>query len=249
MLNNIQFKKFDLIMPGIFSIISIYMLQFILVGLLPIYKIALTGVLTLFYILLLHSQFAKEQRNYNLFKKTIMYVFIFISICTLITLISSAIVLIHSKGLESVLKRNSSLGKLIYFFICFLQPIILPMPEPVTIMAGSAVLGSAYGFIIGISGTIIGIITMFWMAKAGGNKLVNKFVEPKQIEKYKKFVIKNEIVVLIGLFILPILPDEVICVGAGISGISFKKFIVIAVLSKIITILAYSQSLQLTNLI
>lgn len=67
--------------------------------------------------------------------------------------------------------------------------------------------------------------------------------------EFKNFVVKNEIVVLIGLFILPILPDEVICVGAGISGVSFKKFIIIAVLSKIITILAYSQSVQLTNLI
>ncbi|WP_186430681.1 TVP38/TMEM64 family protein [Clostridium sp. BSD9I1] len=249
MLNNIEFKKFDLIMPGIFSIISIYMLQFILVGLLPIYKTALTGALILFYILLLHSQFIKEQRNYNLFRNTITYLFIFISIWTVITLISSVIVLIHNNGLEYILKRSSSVGKLIYFLICFLQPIILPLPEPVTIMAGSAVFGSTYGFIIGISGTIVGVITMFWIAKVGGNKLVNKLVEPKQIEKYKKFIIKNEIVVLIGLFILPILPDEVICVGAGISGISFKKFIVIAVLSKIITILAYSQSLQLTNLI
>lgn len=67
--------------------------------------------------------------------------------------------------------------------------------------------------------------------------------------EFKNFVVKNEIVILIGLFILPILPDEVICVGAGISGVSFKKFIIIAVLSKIITILAYSQSVQLTNLI
>ncbi|KGK87727.1 hypothetical protein SDC9_148871 [bioreactor metagenome] len=67
--------------------------------------------------------------------------------------------------------------------------------------------------------------------------------------EFKNFVVKNEIVILIGLFILPILPDEVICVGAGISGVSFKKFIIIAVLSKIITILAYSQSVQLTSLI
>lgn len=83
----------------------------------------------------------------------------------------------------------------------------------------------------------------------GGNKLVNKLVEPKQLEKYKKFVVKNETSVLIGLFILPILPDEVVCVGAGVSGVSFKKFISIAVLSKIVTVFAYSQSLELTNLI
>lgn len=35
----------------------------------------------------------------------------------------------------------------------------------------------------------------------------------------------------------------------GVSGVSFKKFISVAVLSKIVTVFAYSQSLELTNLI
>lgn len=248
-MDNAEFKKFDLIIPGLFSIISIYMLQFILIELLPAYKVGLAGALALFNILLFYSQFTKQQRNYKLFKNIIMCLFIFISIFTIVTLISEVVMLIDKNGLDFILRRNSSVGKLIYFLICFSQPIILPVPEPVTIMAGSTVLGSTYGFIIGVSGTIIGIITMFLMAKIGGNKLVNKLVEPKQLEKYKKFVVKNETAVLIGLFILPILPDEVVCVGAGVSGVSFKRFISIAVLSKIVTVFAYSQSLELTNLI
>lgn len=35
----------------------------------------------------------------------------------------------------------------------------------------------------------------------------------------------------------------------GVSGVSFKKIISVAVLSKIVTVFAYSQSLELTNLI
>jgi uncharacterized membrane protein YdjX (TVP38/TMEM64 family) len=52
---------------------------------------------------------------------------------------------------------------------------------------------------------------------------------------------------------LPILPDEIICFGAGISRVSFMKFLIIAGVSKLITSfsLAYSvdlaQSLPLTN--
>ena len=56
---------------------------------------------------------------------------------------------------------------------------------------------------------------------------------------------KNETLVILMLFILPILPDEVICVGAGLAGIDAYKFIGIAALSKLITSFSLSYSLKL----
>ncbi len=47
------------------------------------------------------------------------------------------------------------------------------------------------------------------------------------------------------IFVLPILPDEVICVGAGVAGINTYKFISVAAVSKIITSVSLSYSLQL----
>ena len=117
--------------------------------------------------------------------------------------------------------------KLIYFLVCFLQPIILPLPEPVTIMGGSSLLGSQIGATIGFIGTFLGIISMFFASKYVGKAIVSKLVDEKKLEKFNKFIQKNEMLVILMLFILPILPDEVICVGSGIAGINTYKFIIL----------------------
>jgi uncharacterized membrane protein YdjX (TVP38/TMEM64 family) len=94
---------------------------------------------------------------------------------------------------------------------------------------------------------------MFLIAKIGGQKLVSKLVKEKRFKKYQEYVGKNETAILVLMFIIPILPDEIICVGAGISGGSFKRFLIVASISKFIasSLLAYSvhlaKSLSLTS--
>ena len=51
------------------------------------------------------------------------------------------------------------------------------------------------------------------------------------------------------MFIFPVLPDEIVCVGAGIVGINFKTFIIIAILSKTITIFSYAYSIQIAEVL
>lgn len=248
-MSNVEFKKFDLIAESLLLISSIYMIQFVLVGLAPMYKIGLQSSLALIYLGFLNSELHEEEKTYSVLKVIILCTFIFITIFAAISSVGSLVISIEKHGLEYVLKSSKSYGIWVYFVICFLQPIILPFPEPVTIMTGSAAFGPSYGFIVGYFGTMAGIITMFFIARIGGETLVTKLVSPKQLERYRSFVVKNELIILVGLFILPILPDEVVCVGAGVSRVSFKKFAVIAFLSKALTSYTYSQSLELTKII
>ncbi len=149
---------------------------------------------------------------------------------------------INGYGLENVLRDYSSIAQLLYFLICFSQPILLPLPEALTISAGSAVFGPYIASILGFTGTLLGIIVMYFIAKTGGQKLVSKLVKDKHLAKYQEYVGKNETIILVILFIIPVLPDEIICVGAGIGGVSFRRFLLIATISKVITafLLAFS---------
>lgn len=153
--------------------------------------------------------------------------------------------LVNEYGFQNMLSMYAEKEKLIYFLVCFLQPIILPLPEPVTIMGGSSLLGSQIGATIGFIGTFFGIISMFFASKYVGKAIVSKLVDEKKLEKFNKFIQKNEMLVILMLFILPILPDEVICVGSGIAGINTYKFIGVAAVSKLITSVSLSYSLDL----
>ncbi len=64
--------------------------------------------------------------------------------------------------------------------------------------------------------------------------MISKLVDERKLEKFNKFIKKNEMLVILMLFVLPILPDEVICVGAGVAAINTYKFIGVAAISKLI---------------
>lgn len=135
-----------------------------------------------------------------------------------------------------------------YFSICILQNILLPIPEAATIIAGSTVFGASYAFIIGLIGTLIGVTTMFFVTRYGGIKLVSKFVNEKHLISYQQYTQKNQILYLFTIFIVPILPDEIICIGAGLSKISIKRFLIIAITAKVITTFIFAYSIELAEL-
>lgn len=163
----------------------------------------------------------------------------------LVYYISKFMVMAEYKGLENLLLEYGSMAKFLFFLLCLAQPIILPLPEAVTIPAGSVAFGASSSFYLGFTGTLTGIIIMFFIARYGGMKVASKLVKEKHLTRYQEYVRKKETVILALLFIIPVLPDEIICVGAGIGAVSFKRFLVIASLSKLMTsfVLAYSVSL------
>ena len=153
-----------------------------------------------------------------------------------------------SYKLEDILIKYKERSNLIYFFVCFLQPIVLPLPEPITIMAGSIVFGRFNGAIIGFLGTILGIVSMFLFSRYASKKFIENIISHKKLEKFNQYIQKNETLIILLLFILPILPDEVICVGTGITKINGYKFILIAMLAKLITAFTLSYSIELFNM-
>ncbi|WOO88106.1 VTT domain-containing protein [Mollicutes bacterium LVI A0039] len=196
----------------------------------------------LFYLIWIYYWFNGSQEKKLKVTKINMLLGLFTIAFFCIFKISMFSALIQENGVESVLTSYDGLGMGIYFTICYLQPIILPLPEPVTITAGSVVFGKAIGFLLGYLGSVLGIATMFIISRLANRKLNLNIINEKNLEKYNNLVKENEAFILILLFIFPILPDEVICVGAGLSPIKFKKFILIAVFSKLITVGLYSAS-------
>lgn len=138
---------------------------------------------------------------------------------------------------------------LLYIVATFLQPICWPLPEVTTILFGVELIGSFKAFIIGYVFIILGIIFMYKFSFFLSNKYLDKFKRKKSFKKFQIFIQENEILTTGILFILPILPDEVICIGSAIVGIRFKTFLSIALVAKFICIFMYAYSNQLALLL
>jgi len=134
--------------------------------------------------------------------------------------------------------------ELIYVVTCYFQPILLPTPEAITISMGAMAFGPFKAFLLGFFSSMLGIFTMFILSKRFGSKLIMKIIKDKDLQRYKSYVRRNEILLTGLLFIIPILPDEVVCAGAGIFGIAKKPFLIIAAITKGMTIATYSYMVE-----
>lgn len=228
---------FNIIMINNFCNIANFNYKVVVVGtyamLIPVYIVAYIKN---------HSKIEKIIRVFNI------GVFLGSVAVSLIHYLSKIVYIMNNFGFQNFLKNYGNKALIIYFIISFLQPIVLPVPEPITIMAGSSVFGAFNGAVIGFLGTVLGIITMYVFIRATGGKFIEKFVSSKQIEKFNRYIKKNEFIVILSLFILPILPDEAICVGAGLTKVTSYKFIGIAIISKIITAFSLSYSVKIIKI-
>ncbi|CAM3861195.1 TVP38/TMEM64 family protein [Mesobacillus thioparans] len=227
------------------STLFIYSVFALLPTVIPMFKWLYLS--TLLIVLAIDGFFIMTKRN-NLMKinRMILYYLGAVMILVLaIFYVSKVVVFTDVYGIERLLKEHMQKAKYIFFFISFAQPILLPIPEAVTIPGASAVFGPAVAAAIAFSGTLLGISVMFFAARYGGRKFIFKFIKEEQLEKYQLYVTKNETLIMFLLFIIPVLPDEIICVGAGIGQVSPKRFLTIAALSKffIASVLAYSVQL------
>lgn len=227
-------------------IVAIYFVFALLPTILPIYKWLYLSALLM--VLVMDGFFVMTKRN-SLLKINRMILFYLGAVLLLVLAIfyvTKVIVFTDVYGFEGLLKEHLQTAKYIFFFISFAQPILLPIPEVVTIPGASAVFGPTVAAAIAFPGTLLGISAMFFAARYGGRKFISKFIKEQQLEKYQQYVSKNETLIMFLLFIIPILPDEIICVGAGIGQVSPKRFLLIASISKFLTATVLAYSVELT---
>ncbi len=137
---------------------------------------------------------------------------------------------------------------LIFIIVSFLQPICWPLPEMSTILYGVLSIGPLGVFILGYVFILLGIIFMYKITFYLSEKYLSNFKSKKGFNDFKRYLLKNQVLTMGLLFILPVLPDEVICVGAAIVGIKFKLFFIIAAIAKAISVGSVAFSSVLSNI-
>lgn len=126
--------------------------------------------------------------------------------------------------------------EILYFICSFLQPVCLPVPEMLTVLWGSNVLGEKKAFVLGVAGSLMGILFMYFFVKRCFAYFERKKKLKQKIQKFQ-FYIRGYCFIIIGvLFIIPVLPDEIICIGAVLTGLNAGKFIGTALFAKIASI-------------
>ena len=130
-------------------------------------------------------------------------------------------------------------GRITFVFLQFLQVTFIPIPSTILTIAGSIIYGPLQGGLLSLSGILLGSILAFYLGKTFGNKLVTFMVGEESCKKWVNFLSKARYTFFF-MMLLPMFPDDVLCLVAGITSMSWTFFVLTNLITRPIGIFVTS---------
>lgn len=186
-------------------------------------------------------------RNQLILKKTI-------NISSIIGIILTALCLIYGykigiftsmDQLSATISKVGIWGPILFILIQIVQVVVPIIPGGISCVAGVVIFGPVYGFIYNYLGILIGSIINFALARYYGKSFIQAMVSDTTYEKYAGWLDKGkrfDKLFAVAIF-MPVAPDDFLCMLAGLTKMSYRRFIAIIALGKPASLLAYSMGL------
>lgn len=121
-----------------------------------------------------------------------------------------------------------------------LQVVVAPIPGQVTVALGGYLFGPLHGFVYSLVGATVGSAVAIWLSRRFGRCYVERIVTPAAIERFDGFTRENALVGLFVGFLVPGIPDDVLCFLAGLTEVPPWKLLVAATLGRLPSFLVVS---------
>lgn len=172
---------------------------------------------------------------------------LFATILALVTLFAVIYAILKYTG---TLDRINSVGQLkefilsggiysylIFFLIQFLQVTFVPIPAFITTVAGTLVFGPWLTTLISIAAQLLGAVVAFLLGRKLGRKVVSWIAGEEQTKKWEVQLGKGKYVFFL-MMLFPVFPDDLLCLVAGLTSMSFRFFFVTNLITRPIAIVA-----------
>ncbi|HAQ7569834.1 TPA: TVP38/TMEM64 family protein [Enterococcus faecium] len=148
-------------------------------------------------------------------------------------------------ALRGLVGDSIILGPIIFVFIQILQVVIPIIPGGISTAAGVLIFGPYAGFIYNYIGICIGSIIIFLLGRRYGKPFILSMISDKTYNKYIGWLDnQNRFEKLFALAIfLPVAPGDALCLMAGLTNMSVKRYTLIILIAKPLSIFLYSMAL------
>ena len=141
--------------------------------------------------------------------------------------------------LQNVILSWGFWGRFGFVMLSFLQVTFIPLPSTVTIIAGTLIYGPLQASLLSLAGILLGSMLAFLLGKVFGRRLVVFMVGEKTCKKWVDFLTNAKYSFFI-MMLLPIFPDDVLCLVAGLTNMSWTFFTVTNLIARPIGIFTVS---------
>ena len=147
--------------------------------------------------------------------------------------------------LEMLVKKSGIWGPVLFIIIQMVQVVLPIIPGGITCGAGVVIFGAWHGLLYNYIGIVAGSMINFYLARRYGQCFVKYFVKEETYEKYIGWLEKGKKFDKFFAFAIffPCAPDDVLCLIAGLTRMTWEKFAAIILLGKPASIAMYSLAL------
>lgn len=113
-----------------------------------------------------------------------------------------------------------------------LQVVIAPVPGQVLGVVAGYLFGPWWGTFYNVLGITIGSTVAFWLSRRFGRAYVERIVHEDALARFDAIDDDHARVAIFVLFLLPGLPDDVLCFAGGLTDVPIRHLVVLAVVGR-----------------
>jgi len=120
----------------------------------------------------------------------------------------------------------------VFFLAQVAQVVVTPLPGGVTAAVGILIFGPWAGTTLSFAGGLVGSVALFALVRRWGRQLATRLVGRKSFERYVSAIDDEKGALLLVVMLVPFVPDDVAVAVAGLSTVSFRRFVVVVALGR-----------------
>lgn len=136
-------------------------------------------------------------------------------------------------NLPELLRQYKGEAALVLIGLQILQVIICVIPGQPIQIAGSYLFGVLRGYLISITGAVIGATIAFYLAKLLGKDSLELFFDRDTVEDYQRKLNSGKgLLAVLIIYLIPGLPKDLTGYVAGISNMKIRPFLIVSTIGR-----------------
>ena len=151
-------------------------------------------------------------------------------------------IFMDKQALEKFIASTGAVAPLVFIFIQIIQVVFPLIPGGASCMVGVWLFGPWWGFWCNYIGICVGSIINFFLGRFYGKPFIQSVTKPQTYDKYIGKIDKGrrfEIFFFVSI-LLPGFPDDLICMLAGLTKMTVRRYTALLVVGKPFSIALYS---------
>lgn len=175
------------------------------------------------------NKITKKNKNNNTRKIFVLLFFVVLALCVII----GVCFLFNKTGLwqkinsiekiKHIVASGGVFSFLIFMLLQILQTTILQVPAIIVTIAGTIIFGRITAFVLSFVSVMLGSIIMFYIGRKIGRKFLNFLIGEQKAQNLVGRISQCKYLFFL-MMLFPLFPDDILCVVAGVTNMSFSFF-------------------------